>query len=84
VRAIITDGTGFVGSHAVCAHINAGNAVLVLVNRHAAQVNIRRSVVDPLIDSEVNVIDTINPLCEAVRAEAMFGFAGRVSLEEGL
>ena len=55
-----------------------------LVNRHAAQVNIRRSVVDPLFDSEVNAIDTISPLCEAVGAEAMFGFAGRVSLEEGL
>jgi len=54
VRAIITDGTGFVGLHAVCAHINAGN------------------------------IGTINPLCEAVCAEAMFGFAGKVFLEEGL
>ncbi|MCK4598299.1 hypothetical protein KAU37_00515 [Candidatus Bipolaricaulota bacterium] len=120
MRAIITDGTGFVGSHAVCAHINAGNAVLVLDNpfagheinlnlqaefvslciseretvpflfdrfspqHYATQVNIRCSVADPFFDSEVNVIDTINPLCEAVRAEAMFGFAGRVSLEEGL
>lgn len=55
-----------------------------LVNRHAAQVNIHRSVADPFFDSEVNVIDTINPLCEAVCAEAMFGFAGRVFLEERL
>lgn len=123
MRVIITGGAESVGLHAVCAHINAGNAVLVrdnpfagqkenlnspaesvlldirdretvpslfdrfrsqLVNRHAAQVNIRRSVVDPLFDSEVNAIDTISPLCEAVGAEAMFGFAGRVSLEEGL
>lgn len=123
MRVIVTGGGGSVGLHAVCAHVNAGNAVLVLdnpfagqkenlnspaesvlldirdretvpslfdrfrsqlVNRHAAQVNIRRSVVDPLFDSEVNAIDTISPLCEAVGAEAMFGFAGRVSLEEGL
>lgn len=84
MRVIVTGGAESVGLHAVCAHINAGNAILVLVNRHAAQVNIRRSVVDPLFDSEVNAIDTISPLCEAVGAEAMFGFAGRVSLEEGL
>jgi UDP-glucose 4-epimerase len=41
VRAIITGGAEFVGSHAVCAHINAGNAVLVLDN--------------PFVDHEVNL-----------------------------
>jgi len=94
VRVIVTGGAESVGLHAVCAHVNAGNAVLVLdnpfagqkgnLNSPAEQVNIRRSVVDPLFDSEVNAIGTISPLCEAVGAEAMFGFAGRVSLEEGL
>lgn len=41
MRAIITGGAEFVGSHAVCAHINAGNAVLVLDN--------------PFVDHEVNL-----------------------------
>ncbi len=64
--------------------IVTGGAESVGLHAVCAHINIRRSVVDPFFDSEVNVIDTINPLCEAVRAEAMFGFAGRVSLEEGL
>lgn len=41
MRAIITGGAEFVGSHAVCAHINAGSAVLLLDN--------------PFADHEVNL-----------------------------
>jgi len=70
VIAIITSGAEFVGSHAVCACIDACDAVLVFDN--------------PFADHEVNVIGTINPLCEAICAEAMFEFAGEVSLEGGL
>lgn len=40
-----------------------------LVNHHAAQIDIRRSVADPVFDAEVNVVGTLNLLRQAVSFE---------------
>ena len=38
-----------------------------VVNHHAAQIDIRRSVADPIFDAEVNVIGSVNLMQQAVR-----------------
>jgi len=40
-----------------------------IVNHHAAQIDIRRSVTDPVFDAEVNILGSINLLQQAVRHE---------------
>jgi UDP-glucose 4-epimerase len=40
-----------------------------LINHHAAQIDIRRSVADPVLDARINVVATINLLQCAVRAD---------------
>lgn len=39
-----------------------------VVNHHAAQIDIRRSVADPLFDAEVNVLGSVNLMQQAVRS----------------
>ncbi|HDL85759.1 MAG TPA: NAD-dependent epimerase/dehydratase family protein, partial [Candidatus Acetothermia bacterium] len=41
-----------------------------VVNHHAAQIDIRRSVEDPVFDAEVNVIGSVNLMQQAVRNRA--------------
>lgn len=41
-----------------------------VVNHHAAQIDIRRSVDDPIFDAEVNVIGSVNLMQQAVRNHA--------------
>jgi UDP-glucose 4-epimerase len=104
VRAVVTGGAGFVGSHVVDALLARGDEVTVVDNLSsgrrenvpdgatlvvadirepleshfaearpevvfhlAAQIDVRRSVADPLYDADVNVLGTIRVL-EAARA----------------
>ena len=41
-----------------------------VVNHHAAQIDIRRSVADPIFDAEVNVIGSVNLMQQAVQSHA--------------
>ena len=40
-----------------------------IVNHHAAQIDIRRSVADPVFDAEVNVLGSVNLMYRAVRSD---------------
>jgi UDP-glucose 4-epimerase len=117
MRALVTGGAGFIGSHLVDALVARGDDVLVLddlstgrrenlagalerganlveadvtdtaavasaVDRHApdaifhlaAQIDVRRSIADPVFDLGVNVAGTLN-LLEAARAKGVSRFA---------
>jgi UDP-glucose 4-epimerase len=100
MKALVTGGAGFIGSHVVDAFLEAGHHVAVVddlstgrranlnpavafyeidvrspalrdvfeqerpdvVSHHAAQVDVRRSVADPVFDAEVNVLGSLNLL----------------------
>ena len=99
MRALVTGGAGFIGSHLADALVSAGHTVTVVddlsrgrrvqvpeaahfveadvnddlsavfaecradvVYHHAAQIDVRRSVADPLFDTRVNVLGTVNVL----------------------
>jgi UDP-glucose 4-epimerase len=106
VRALVTGGAGFIGSHITDALLDAGHTVTVIddlsrgrraqvpsgahfvelditsddlaaavaeakpevVFHHAAQIDVRESVRDPLHDADVNVVGTVNVLRAAVDA----------------
>jgi UDP-glucose 4-epimerase len=106
VRALVTGGAGFIGSHITDALIDAGHTVTVVddlsrgrraqlnpratfvemditsdalaaavadvrpevIFHHAAQIDVRESVRDPLHDADVNVVGTVNVLRAAVDA----------------
>jgi UDP-glucose 4-epimerase len=106
VKALVTGGAGFIGSHITDALIEAGHSVTVIddlsrgrraqmnpaarfvelditsdglaaavadanpevVFHHAAQIDVRESVRDPLHDADVNVVGTVNVLRAAVDA----------------
>jgi UDP-glucose 4-epimerase len=106
VRALVTGGAGFIGSHITDALLDAGHSVTVIddlsrgrraqvnpaarfvelditsdalaaavaeakpevVFHHAAQIDVRESVRDPLHDADVNVVGTVNVLRAAVDA----------------
>jgi len=108
VRALVTGGAGFIGSHITDALVDAGHDVTVIddlsrgrreqvnaratfvelditgpglaaavaaarpdiVFHHAAQIDVRESVRDPLHDAAVNVVGTVNVLRAAVDAAA--------------
>ena len=108
MRALVTGGAGFIGSHITDALIGAGHSVTVVddlsrgrraqvnaaatfvelditsdglaaavaaanpevVFHHAAQIDVRESVRDPLHDADVNVVGTVNVLRAAVDAGA--------------
>jgi UDP-glucose 4-epimerase len=108
VRALVTGGAGFIGSHLTDALIAAGDSVTVVddlsrgrrdqvnaaatfvelditsdalaaamagakpevVFHHAAQIDVRASVRDPLHDADVNVVGTVNVLRAAIDAGA--------------
>jgi UDP-glucose 4-epimerase len=108
VRALVTGGAGFIGSHITDALIESGHAVTVVddlsrgrraqlnaaatfvelditsdglaaavaaakpevIFHHAAQIDVRESVRDPLHDADVNVVGTVNVLRAAVDAGA--------------
>jgi UDP-glucose 4-epimerase len=108
VRALVTGGAGFIGSHVTDALVDAGHSVTVVddlsrgrhaqvnaaatfvelgitsdglaaavaaakpdvVFHHAAQIDVRESVRDPLHDANVNVVGTVNLLRAAVDAGA--------------
>jgi UDP-glucose 4-epimerase len=108
VRALVTGGAGFIGSHITDALIDSGHAVTVVddlsrgrraqvnaaatfveldvtsdglaaavaaakpevVFHHAAQIDVRESVRDPLHDADVNVVGTVNVLRAAIDAGA--------------
>jgi UDP-glucose 4-epimerase len=106
MRALVTGGAGFIGSHITDALLTAGHSVTVIddlsrgrraqvnpgatfvelditsdglaaavaeakpevVFHHAAQIDVRESVRDPLHDADVNVVGTVNVLRAAVDA----------------
>jgi UDP-glucose 4-epimerase len=106
VRALVTGGAGFIGSHITDALVDAGHSVTVIddlsrgrraqvnpaatfvelgitserlgaavadakpevIFHHAAQIDVRESVRDPLHDADVNVVGTVNVLRAAVDA----------------
>jgi UDP-glucose 4-epimerase len=106
VRALVTGGAGFIGSHITDALVDAGHSVTVVddlsrgrsaqvnaaatfvkiditsdglaaavaaakpevIFHHAAQIDVRESVRDPLHDADVNVVGTVNVLRAAVDA----------------
>ena len=108
MRALVTGGAGFIGSHITDALVDAGHDVTVIddlsrgrreqvnagatfvelditgpglaaavaaarpdvVFHHAAQIDVRESVRDPLHDAAVNVVGTVNVLRAAVDAAA--------------
>jgi len=108
VKALVTGGAGFIGSHITDALLDAGHSVTVIddlsrgrraqvnpaarfvelditsdglaaavadakpevVFHHAAQIDVRESVRDPLHDADVNVVGTVNVLRAAVDAGA--------------
>jgi len=108
VRALVTGGAGFIGSHIADALVDAGHSVTVIddlsrgrraqvnaaaqfveiditsdglaatvaaarpevIFHHAAQMDVRESVRDPLHDADVNVVGTVNVLRSAVDAGA--------------
>ena len=50
-----------------------------VVNHHAAQIDLRRSVEEPLYDAEVNILGTINLLCKCRKFQVkMFIFATHI------
>ena len=104
MRALVTGGAGFIGSHLVDALVDAGHEVTALDNlsrghrsqvrpaarfqqadvtgdlcslleearpevvfHHAAQIDVRRSVSEPGLDAQVNVLGTIGLLQACVR-----------------
>ncbi|MGA7989670.1 MAG: NAD-dependent epimerase/dehydratase family protein [Candidatus Dormiibacterota bacterium] len=107
MRALVTGGAGFIGSHITDALIDAGHTVTVVddlsrgkraqvnpratfvelditsdalasavtdakpevIFHHAAQIDVRESVRDPLHDADVNVVGTVNVLRAAAEAE---------------
>lgn len=107
MRALVTGGAGFIGSHLVDALVADGNEVTVVddlsrgrrdqvdsravlcvasivdpslvdvvrsvrpdvVFHQAAQIDVRRSVSEPLFDTEVNVVGTVNVLQACVEAQ---------------
>jgi UDP-glucose 4-epimerase len=108
MRALVTGGAGFIGSHITDALLDAGHSVTVIddlsrgrraqlnpnarfvelditsdalpaaiaeanpevVFHHAAQIDVRESVRDPLHDADVNVVGTVNVLRAAIDAGA--------------
>src|SRR5204863_7238235 len=100
MKALVTGGAGFIGSHVVDAYVAAGHDVVVVDDlstgkrenlnpkarfhqldvvdaktvelirderpaalcHHAAQMDVRRSVADPLFDARVNVLGLLNLL----------------------
>jgi UDP-glucose 4-epimerase len=104
VRALVTGGAGFIGSHITDALVDAGHTVTVvddlsrgrreqvnpaatfvelditspdlarafaeakpdIVFHHAAQIDVRESVRDPIHDADVNVVGTVNVLRAAI------------------
>jgi UDP-glucose 4-epimerase len=108
MRALVTGGAGFIGSHITDALVGAGHSVTVVddlsrgrraqvntratfvelditsaalaaalaeakpevVFHHAAQIDVRASVRDPLHDADVNVVGTVNVLRAAIDAGA--------------
>ncbi len=100
MRALVTGGAGFIGSHIADAYLAAGHEVWIVddlstgrtanipahahfvqadiqdatvrelivserievVNHHAAQLDVRRSVADPLFDARVNILGLLNVL----------------------
>jgi UDP-glucose 4-epimerase len=105
VRALVTGGAGFIGSHIADALVEGGHAVTVVddlsrgrraqvpaaaafveadvngdlspilagcrpevVFHEAAQIDVRRSVADPVFDTRVNVLGTVNLLQACVAA----------------
>ena len=100
MRALVTGGAGFIGSHVADAYLAAGHEVWIVddlstgraanipahahfvqadiqdttvrelivserievVNHHAAQLDVRRSVADPLFDARVNILGLLNVL----------------------
>ncbi|HZB97866.1 MAG TPA: NAD-dependent epimerase/dehydratase family protein [Candidatus Sulfotelmatobacter sp.] len=107
LRALVTGGAGFIGSHVVDALVEDGAIVEVIddlsrgrreqvntsarlhvlditspalaevviefspdvVFHHAAQMNLRASMSDPLLDARINVLGSVNLLTACVRAQ---------------
>ena len=74
MKILVTGGAGFIGSHVVDACLEAGHDVAVLererpemISHHAAQMDVRRSVADPVFDAQVNLIGLLNLLEEGRR-----------------
>ncbi len=110
MKALVTGGAGFIGSHLVDRLIEEGHEVTVvdnlstgkkenvnkrarfhkmdilnprleglfkkerfdMVSHHAAQIDVRRSVEDPIFDAQVNILGFLNILENAVRYGTKF------------
>ena len=108
MKALVTGGAGFIGSHVVDSLVERGHEVMVVddlstgfreninpgarfyelsisdeglaevlererpevISHHAAQMDVRRSVAEPIFDAEQNILGSLNLITNAVRSGA--------------
>ncbi len=75
MKILVTGGAGFIGSHIVDRLVQEGYELErvfrrerpVVVCHHAAQMDVRRSVRDPVFDAETNILGMLNVLRHAIK-----------------
>src|SRR3990167_809901 len=61
MRILVTGGVGFIGSHVVDLLIENGQEVFVVYHL-AAQIDVMKSVEEPVEDAKINILNSLNLL----------------------